>query len=88
MRLHYTKCAVKIFVLSARHRYCEKLTASQTHPPYQRFGTFIKALKMGILTNPARAKTDLLMFSLLTTIRAVFGCGVMPAGQCMYERFL
>ncbi|KAJ1359194.1 hypothetical protein KIN20_017878 [Parelaphostrongylus tenuis] len=40
----------------------------------------LQALKMGILTNPARAKTDLLMFSLLTTIRAVFGCGVMPAG--------
>ncbi|KAJ1351893.1 hypothetical protein KIN20_008062 [Parelaphostrongylus tenuis] len=42
MRLHYTECAVKIFVLSARHRYCEKLTATQAHPPYQRIETFIK----------------------------------------------
>ncbi|KAJ1354085.1 hypothetical protein KIN20_010900 [Parelaphostrongylus tenuis] len=42
---------------------------------------------MGIITNPARPLTDLLMFSLLTTIRGVFGCGVMPAGQSSSRPF-
>ncbi|KAJ1351888.1 hypothetical protein KIN20_008055 [Parelaphostrongylus tenuis] len=87
MGLHNTKCTVKIFVLSARHRYCEKLTGTQAHPPYQRFGKFAKALKMGTLTDPARLITDPLMFAMLTTIRAVFGCGVMPAGQSSSRPF-
>ncbi|KAJ1357498.1 hypothetical protein KIN20_015660 [Parelaphostrongylus tenuis] len=36
---------------------------------------------MVLLVNKAGIRTDYFMISLLATISAVFGCGVMPAGQ-------
>ncbi|KAJ1362281.1 hypothetical protein KIN20_021793 [Parelaphostrongylus tenuis] len=65
---------VVIFTSNSRYSEQEENTSKQER-------------KMNVLVNLARIPSDRFMISLLATISAVFGCGVMPADQMSTRNF-